>query len=115
GITNLTVDLMYGLPDLTNEEWKNHIQTVVDMGVQHVSAYCLTVEEGTALDKFVETGKIVPSTDDLQAEQFLLLVDTLEQNGIMQYEISNFGKEGFESKHNSNYWKGTHYLGIGPS
>lgn len=115
GITNLTVDLMYGLPDLTNEEWKNHIQTVVDMGVQHVSAYCLTVEEGTALDKFVENGKIVPPTDDLQAEQFLLLVDTLEQNGIMQYEISNFGKEGFESKHNSNYWKGTHYLGIGPS
>lgn len=115
GITNLTVDLMYGLPDLTNEEWKNHIQTVVDMGVQHVSAYCLTVEEGTALDKFVENGKIVPPADDLQAEQFLLLVDTLEQNGIMQYEISNFGKEGFESKHNSNYWKGTHYLGIGPS
>lgn len=115
GITNLTVDLMYGLPDLSNEEWKNHIQTVVDMGVQHVSAYCLTIEEGTVLDKFVENGKIVPPTDDLQAEQFLLLVDTLEQNGIMQYEISNFGKEGFESKHNSNYWKGTHYLGIGPS
>lgn len=115
GITNLTVDLMYGLPDLSNEEWKNHIQTVVDMGVQHVSAYCLTIEEGTVLDKFVENGKIVPPTDDLQAEQFLLLVDTLEKNGIMQYEISNFGKEGFESKHNSNYWKGTHYLGIGPS
>jgi len=115
GIPNLTVDLMYGLPDLSNEEWRNHIQTVIDLGVQHVSAYCLTVEEGTLLDKEVEKGTIVPPGDDLQAEQFLILVDTLEQNGIMQYEISNFGRPGFESKHNSNYWKGTHYLGIGPS
>ena len=115
GIENLTVDLIYGLPNLTNEEWINHIEMVVKMGVQHVSAYCLTIEEGTALDKFVEKGKIIPASENNQAEQFLLLVETLEKNGFLQYEISNFCKPGFESVHNSNYWKGIHYLGIGPS
>lgn len=115
GIENLTVDLIYGLPGLTNEEWINHIETVIKMGVQHVSAYCLTVEEGTALDTFVEKGKIIPASENSQAEQFLLLVETLEKNGFSQYEISNFSKPGFESRHNSNYWKGIHYLGAGPS
>jgi oxygen-independent coproporphyrinogen-3 oxidase len=115
GIQNLTVDLIYGLPNLTNEEWIRHIETVVKMGVQHVSAYCLTVEEGTALNTFVEKGKIIPASENSQAEQFLLLVDTLEKHGFQQYEISNFSKPGFQSKHNSNYWKGVHYLGIGPS
>lgn len=115
GIDNLTVDLMYGLPNLTNDEWKSHIETVVSMGVNHVSAYCLTVEEGTALDKFVEKGKVVSASENIQAEQFLILVETLEKYGFVQYEISNFSKPNFESKHNSNYWKGVHYLGIGPS
>jgi oxygen-independent coproporphyrinogen-3 oxidase len=115
GIKNLTVDLIYGLPNLTNEEWIHHIETVIRMGVQHVSAYCLTVEEGTALDKFVEKGKVIPASENNQAEQFLLLIETLEKHGFSQYEISNFCKPGFESIHNSNYWKGVHYLGIGPS
>lgn len=115
GIENLTVDLIYGLPGLTNEEWVNHIETVIKMGAQHVSAYCLTIEEGTALDLFVEKGKIIPASENSQAEQFLLLVETLEKHGFSQYEISNFGKPGFESRHNSNYWKGVHYLGAGPS
>ncbi len=115
GIKNLTVDLIYGLPGLTSEEWINHIETVIKMGVQHVSAYCLTIEEGTALDTFVEKGKIIPASESSQAEQFLLLVETLERHGFLQYEISNFCKPGFESKHNSNYWKGIHYLGAGPS
>src|SRR5690606_2070002 len=115
GIENITVDLMYGLPDLSNEEWKKHIEQVIQKGVNHISAYCLTVEEGTALDKFVETGKIVLETDNTQAEKFLILLETVEKNGFHQYEISNFCKTGFESKHNSNYWKGVHYLGIGPS
>lgn len=115
GIENLTVDLIYGLPGLTNEEWIHHIETVIKMGVQHVSAYCLTVEEGTALDTFVEKGKIIPASENTQAEQFLLLVETLEKHGFLQYEISNFCRPGFESRHNSNYWKGIHYLGAGPS
>ncbi len=115
GIDVITVDLIYGLPGLTNEEWVQHIETVVKMGVWHISAYCLTVEEGTALDHLVEKGKIVPASEHLQAEQFLLLVETLEKNGFIQYEISNFCKPGHESRHNSNYWKGVHYLGAGPS
>lgn len=115
GISTITVDLIYGLPGLTNEEWVHHIETAVQMGVQHVSAYCLTIEGGTTLDAFVKKGKIIPADEHHQAEQFLLLVDTLERNGFIQYEISNFCRPGNESRHNSNYWKGIHYLGAGPS
>lgn len=114
-IDNLTVDLIYGLPGLTNEEWVRHIETVIKMGVRHISAYCLTVEEGTALNSLVRKGTIIPASEQHQAEQFLLLVETLEKNDFSQYEISNFCKPGYESVHNSNYWKGIHYLGIGPS
>ncbi len=107
--------MIYGLPGLSNEEWVEHIETVVKMGVQHMSAYCLTVEEGTALDQLVEKGKIVPASENQQAEQFLILLEVLEKHGFVQYEISNFCKPGNESRHNSNYWKGIHYLGVGPS
>lgn len=115
GFEHLTVDLMYGLPDLTDEEWQNHIQKVVDMGVNHISAYCLTIEEKTPLNKWVQNGKIIPSTEDQQSRQFMILLETLEKNGFDQYEISNFARAGHESQHNSNYWKGQKYLGIGPS
>lgn len=115
GFQNLTVDLIYGLPNLSMEEWRNHIQTVIDFGVPHVSAYCLTVEEKTVLHKLVEKGKIDTVTDDTQGEQFLELLKMLEANDYQQYEISNFSKAGFESKHNGNYWKGEWYLGVGPS
>ncbi|NRA13125.1 MAG: radical SAM family heme chaperone HemW [Crocinitomicaceae bacterium] len=115
GISNLTVDLIYGLPNLSLSGWKAHIQQVIDFGVPHVSAYCLTVEENTALNSLVKNGKIVVSNEDQQSDQFKLLVSMLEENGFDQYEISNFSKAGFESKHNSNYWKGEWYLGVGPS
>ncbi|MCO5260412.1 MAG: radical SAM family heme chaperone HemW [Crocinitomicaceae bacterium] len=115
GIPNITVDLIYGLPGLTNEEWKNHIETAINMGVQHISAYCLTVEQGTGLSHHIKIGKITPATEQNQIDQFLILVDTLEEYGFKQYEISNFCLPGFESKHNSSYWKGIPYLGIGPS
>lgn len=115
GIPNITVDLIYGLPGLTNQEWESHIEKLVKMGVQHVSAYCLTVEKGTGLSHLIEKGKITPATEDIQAEQFLILIDILEKHNFLHYEISNFCKPGFESMHNSNYWKGVHYLGIGPS
>lgn len=115
GISNLTVDLIYGLPNLSIVEWKSHIQQALDFGVPHVSAYCLTVEENTALNSLVKKGKIVVADDDQQSDQFKLLVSVLEDNGFDQYEISNFSKPGFESKHNSNYWKGEWYLGVGPS
>ena len=115
GISNLTVDLIYGLPNLSLDEWRSHIQQVLDFGVPHISAYCLTVEENTVLNSFVKKGKIVVADDDQQSDQFKLLVSVLEENGFDQYEISNFSKPGFESKHNSNYWKGEWYLGVGPS
>lgn len=115
GFNNITVDLMYGLPDLTMEEWEKHIQQVIDFNVPHISAYCLTVEEKTTLSNWVEKGKIVPASEDQQSDQFLKLLEKLEANGYIQYEISNFSKKGFESIHNSNYWKGEQYLGVGPS
>lgn len=115
GFSNITVDLMYGLPGLTNEEWKSHIQTIIELKVPHISAYNLTVEKGTVLNNWVEKKKIVPANEDQQSEQFSILIETIEQNGYYQYEISNFCQHNFESKHNSNYWKGEWYMGVGPS
>lgn len=115
GFNNLTVDLIYGLPELNMEGWNAHIETVLNMNVPHISAYCLTVEPKTALKKWVDTGKLNPSNDEQQSEQFLHLVNQLQEAGFEQYEISNFCKPGFESKHNSNYWRGKWYLGVGPS
>lgn len=115
GFENLTIDLMYGLPNLSETEWKEHIETVIAWDVPHISSYCLTIEENTLLEKRVNAGELSVANNEDQSRQFEILVDTLEQNGIQQYEISNFAKAGFESKHNSNYWKGVPYLGIGPS
>lgn len=115
GFENLTADLIYGLPDLTNEEWREHIQKIIDFGVPHISAYNLTVEKGTVLNSWVEKKKIIPANEDQQSNQFNILLDALAENKYTQYEISNFSKSGFESKHNSNYWKGEWYLGVGPS
>jgi len=115
GITNITVDLIYGLPNLTLDEWASHIQKVIDFSVPHISAYCLTIEEKTALNSLIKKGKITPANEDQQSEQFQLLVSMLEDNGYTQYEISNFSKPNFESQHNSNYWKDKWYLGVGPS
>ncbi len=115
GIENITVDLMYGLPALTDEEWKSHVYTVSQMGVQHVSAYCLTIEERTAMANKVAKEELVVLDEEQQARQFEILIQTLKEQGFNQYEISNFAKEGFESKHNSAYWTGEHYFGIGPS
>ena len=115
GFDNLSVDLIYGLPNLSTEDWMKNIQHVIDMNVPHVSAYCLTVEEKTSLHQMVKNNKIKPATEDEQSDQFNLLIETLAENGMEQYEISNFSKLGKHSIHNSNYWTGKHYLGIGPS
>jgi oxygen-independent coproporphyrinogen-3 oxidase len=115
GFTNISVDLIYGLPDLSQEEWANHIENVLQMNVQHVSAYCLTVEEKTVLHHLVETKKINPVGEDAQSEHFLYLSKRLKEAGYLHYEISNFGLPGYEAVHNSNYWRGKSYLGIGPS
>ena len=112
---SLTVDLIYGLPDRSLVEWKSNIDQLISLAPNHISAYCLTVENNTILRNWVDKGKVYPASEDDQAEQFLLLVDVLEKAGYEQYEISNFAKKGQFSKHNSNYWKGVSYLGVGPS
>jgi len=112
---NISVDLIYGIPGLTNEHWLQNIQTVLDLNIPHISSYALTVEPKTALQKFIKQGIISQPDDAVAHEQFLMLVDTLEANGFIHYELSNFGKENYFSKNNSAYWLGKKYLGIGPS
>ncbi|MBU2018276.1 MAG: radical SAM family heme chaperone HemW [Bacteroidetes bacterium] len=115
GFKNLTIDLMYGLPNLSLQEWEQNIQTVIDFSIPHISAYCLTVEERTVLDKKVANGEIKPLSEEEQSEQFQMLTSKLLANGYEQYEISNFSKPGMHAKHNTAYWQGVPYIGIGPS
>lgn len=115
GFENITVDLIYGLPQLSNEEWKKHLQAVVNLGISHISAYCLTVEPKTALHHQVKHNQLVTADEDTQSEQFETMVAYLKSQRFEQYEISNFAKNECYSKHNSSYWKNVHYLGIGPS
>lgn len=112
---NTTIDLIYGLPNSSIEKLKRNLETAIELCPGHISAYCLTIEEKTTLKAWVQKGKIKPVDEDEQAEQFNYLVRELASNGYIQYEISNFAKNNAYSKHNSNYWKGIHYLGIGPS
>lgn len=112
---NISIDLIYGTPGMDNQRWLENIRQALDLGIPHISSYALTVEPKTALQQFIKKG-IVPQPDDAMAhEQFLLLVDQLEANGFVHYELSNFGKENYFSQNNSAYWLGKKYLGIGPS
>ncbi|MFZ9847715.1 MAG: radical SAM family heme chaperone HemW [Flavobacteriales bacterium] len=115
GITNLSIDLIYGFPNLSEEKWLNNMKTAIDLGVQHISSYSMTVENGTALSKFIEKGKVPAVNDEQSALHFQMLQNTLIENGFEHYEISNFCLPNFESKHNSSYWLQKKYLGIGPS
>lgn len=115
GIQNISLDLMYGLPTMDNGRWLLQIERAIKLGIKHISAYCLTIEAKTALHQLVAKQKIIPASNELQSEQFEILVATLQKAGFEQYEISNFAQAGYISQHNSNYWKGVHYLGIGPS
>jgi len=112
---NISIDLIYGIPGMTNEMWKQNIETALSYGVPHISSYALTVEPKTALKKLIQTGKISEPKDDVAQEHFMILVDTLQENGFIHYELSNFGKENYFSKNNSAYWLGKKYIGIGPS
>ena len=115
GFSNITIDLIYGTPQLTNEEWINNIQLALNNNINHISAYALTVEPNTALHSFIKKNKSKSINLDKQAEQFEILMNMLTMNEFEHYEISNFAKPGFRSKHNSSYWKRKKYLGIGPS
>ncbi|AQS93910.1 coproporphyrinogen III oxidase [Polaribacter sp. BM10] len=112
---NISVDLIYGIPDCANKEWEENIKTALDFGISHISSYALTVEPKTALESLIAKGKI-KNVDDVKAEeQFQILTKTLKKEGFIHYELSNFGKENYFSKNNSSYWLGKSYLGIGPS
>lgn len=115
GIINISIDLIYGLPDLTVAEWEAEIERAVGLEVTHISAYCLTIEPNTALGYRVRKGKDKPVNEDAASEQFEILVGKLAEAGFEQYEVSNFAREGYYSKHNTAYWQGVPYLGIGPS
>ncbi len=112
---NISVDLIYGIPGLSNNRWKQNIEIALSYNIPHISSYALTVEPKTALASFIKKGIIDNVDDDKAHEQFHLLVDTLDQNGFIHYELSNFGKEDYFSKNNSAYWQGKSYIGIGPS
>ncbi|WP_062054549.1 radical SAM family heme chaperone HemW [Aquimarina longa] len=112
---NISIDLIYGIPNMSIEHWKRNIQFALDFGIPHISCYALTVEPNTALPKLIEKGKIPAIDDDLAQQHFEILVKTLENKGFEHYELSNFGKSGYFSKNNTAYWQGKHYLGIGPS
>ncbi len=112
---NISVDLIYGIPGLSNERWKQNIDTALAFNIPHISSYALTVEPKTALESFIKKG-LIDALDDAQAhEQFHILKDSLEAKGFIHYELSNFGKEDYFSKNNSAYWQGKSYIGIGPS
>ncbi|AKD02731.1 coproporphyrinogen III oxidase [Pontibacter korlensis] len=115
GFNNITVDLIYGIPAPDHSVWYEDLKTLFPLGVQHVSCYALTIEPGTAFGRWSQKGRFKPSEDDFTAQQFEILLEQMKQHGFAQYEISNFCQPGYESKHNSNYWRGVHYLGVGPS
>jgi oxygen-independent coproporphyrinogen-3 oxidase len=115
GFSNLTIDLIYGTPTLTDAHWQQNIDTAVSLGIPHLSCYALTVEPGTALEVMIKKNKMTAADAELQARQFLQLMSRLQQEGYEHYEISNFAKPGMRSRHNSAYWSGKRYLGLGPS
>lgn len=115
GFENITVDLIYGFPLLSNMKWEQNIRKLLELGIPHISSYSMTVEPKTALAMFIAKGKEKAMNESQSSEQFLILINQLTEAGFEHYEISNFAKPGMYSRHNSNYWEGVKYLGIGPS
>lgn len=112
---NISIDLIYGIPGLSNERWIENIDMALSFNIPHISSYALTVEPKTVLASFIKKGVIKNVDDDLAQEQFHILIEKLEEAGFVHYELSNFGKPDYFSKNNSAYWQGKSYLGIGPS
>jgi oxygen-independent coproporphyrinogen-3 oxidase len=112
---NISIDLIYGMPNMTNERWEQNIDKALSFNIPHISSYALTVEPKTALASFIEKGLIKPVDDEVAEQHFNILLDKMEAYGFINYEISNFGKPDYFSKNNTAYWLGKKYLGIGPS
>jgi oxygen-independent coproporphyrinogen-3 oxidase len=115
GFKNITIDLIYGIPGLTSQDWSSNLDFSFSFDIKHLSAYHLTIEPGTVFGKMKEKGLLSEIEEEESNTQFHILIDKAESAGFVHYEISNFGKPGFFSMHNSNYWKQVNYLGLGPS
>ena len=115
GFKNVTIDLIYGIPGLTSQDWSSNLDFSFSFDIKHLSAYHLTIEPGTVFGKMKEKGLLSEIEEEESNTQFHILIDKAESAGFVHYEISNFGKPGFFSMHNSNYWKQVNYLGLGPS
>jgi oxygen-independent coproporphyrinogen III oxidase len=115
GFDNISIDLMYALPGGTDDYWRRDITRALELSPEHISCYSLTIEPKTAFGKWAAAGKLNPESDEVAAGHLELLMETLPLSGYEHYEISNFAKPGFYSKHNSSYWRGVSYLGVGPS
>lgn len=115
GFENISVDLIFGIPGLGNGEWEETLYRIIELRPEHISCYALTEEQGTAWSHFIKKGKITVVEDEIVATQMKIGMEILKSNHYIHYEISNFCLEGFESKHNSSYWKNSTYMGLGPS
>ena len=113
GFNNITLDLIYGIPGLTNSRWLDNLETIAQLNIQHLSCYALTVEDGTMLKTLINKGKISSTNEEETLQHYEVLIEWCNKNNFIQYEISNFCREGYEAKHNSRYWDNTPYLGIG--
>ena len=113
GIQNISIDLMYGFPGETLGDWQHDIDAALALNVEHLSAYCLMIEEGTPLHQMLRQGRITEADEELERQMYEMLIDRLEASGYEHYEISNFARPGYRSRHNSAYWKGIPYIGIG--
>jgi oxygen-independent coproporphyrinogen-3 oxidase len=115
GFNNLTIDLIYGTPTLSDKNWEKNVKTAISLQISHLSCYALTVEPKTALEKLIKQKTLADVDQEKQARHFELLMQWMKEAGYEHYEISNFAKPGFRSKHNSSYWQGKSYIGLGPS
>jgi len=115
GFNNLTIDLIYGTPTLSDEDWKTNVNKAILLQIPHLSCYALTVEPKTALEKLIKKKALAEVDPEKQARHFELLMQWMKNAGYEHYEISNFAKPGFRSRHNSSYWQSKHYIGLGPS
>jgi len=112
---NITIDLMFGMPSMTVEQWRQNLQTAFAYGIKHLSCYALTVEPKTALEHFIRKGSHPPMDDELSAKHFEVLVEETSKQGLTHYETCSFGHSGYFSRHNISYWLGKTYMGVGPS
>jgi len=115
GIENISIDLIYGIPGLSLENYLESLKEAIQLGIQHISAYSLIIEKNTFFYKLYKTNRLIEAADDEVVAQFNATIDTLADCGFSHYEVSSFALEGFKSRHNSSYWEGKKYLGVGPS